>query len=381
MNFSLSSEQQMLQDSVRRFVDKEYGFEMRTALLREGASHTKTWQTFAEQGWLCAALPEVHGGLGGSITDSALIAHELGRGLVLESYSGSAVLAAQALVAAAAPAQQANWLPRLAEGSARLALAYAEGHTRGLPDGQQATVERSADGYWLSGRKTLVLGALAADAFIVSAQTEQGCSLFLVAADSPGLNRQALPLLDGSWAAELSLEQVFVPEDALLGAPGSGLTALRQGLAHGIASLCAEMVGGMEKAIEITAEYLKVRQQFGMPIGGFQALQHRMADMAAQLELGRSALYGLLEALENPQSADVSLRVAQAKSLVGRAARYVCAQAIQLHGGIGTTEECSIGHYFKRAVVADLLLGSADSHDAWCAERLQSRFAEIPAQL
>lgn len=375
MNFSLSSEQQMLQDSVRRFVDKEYGFEARTAQLREGANPTKNWQTFAEQGWLCAALPEEHGGLGGSITDSALIAHELGRGLVLESYSGSAVLAAQTLAAAAAPAQQQHWLPRLAEGSARLALAYAEGHTRGLPDGQQAIAERSAEGFRLSGRKTLVLGAMAADAFIVSALAERGCSLFLVAADSPGLKRQALPLLDGSWAGELSLDQVLVPEGALLGALGSGLTALRHGLAHGIASLCAEMVGGMEKAIEITAEYLKVRQQFGMPIGSFQALQHRMADMAAQLELARSALYGLLEALENPQSCDIALRVAQAKSLVGRAARFVCAQAIQLHGGIGTTEECSIGHYFKRAVVADLLLGSADSHQAWCAERLRANLA------
>lgn len=373
MNFTLSSEQQMLQDSVRRFVDREYSFETRSALLDAGSGNGHYWGTFAEQGWLCAALPELHGGLGGSAIDNLLIAQEMGRGLVLEPFTGCAVLAAQTFIAAATPLQQADWLPGLADGSQRLALAYAEEQTRGLPDGQLAQAEPVAGGYRLSGRKTLVLGGPQASAFIVSAQTAEGCSLFLVAADSLGLQRRTFPLHDGSQASELTLERVAVDDTALLGRPGAGLGALRQGLAQGIASLCAELVGGMERAIEITADYLKVRQQFGVPIGSFQVLQHRMADMAAQLELARSSLYVLLDALENPAAHDLQLRASQAKAVVGRAARFVCGQAIQLHGGIGTTEECSVGHYFKRAVVADLLLGSAERHEAWCAERMQNQ--------
>lgn len=379
MNFELSSEQQMLQDSVRRYIDKEYSFEARTACLEAGEGNDSSWSTFAEQGWLCAALPEAQGGLGGSILDSALIAQELGRGLVLAPFTGCAVLAAQTLVAARAPALQDHWLPALADGSARLALAYAEAHTRGMADGQKALAERHAGGYRLSGRKTLVLGGMQADAFIVSAVAEEGCTLFLVGADQPGLCRTAVPLHDGSWAADLQLSQVEVCEAAVLGRPGEGLAALRHGLAHATAGLCAELVGGMERAIEISADYLKVRQQFGVPIGSFQALQHRMADMAAQLELARSALFVLLDAIDNPQAHDLPLRVSQVKAQVGRAAKFVCGQAIQLHGGIGTTEECSIGHYYKRAVVADLLLGSADSHEAYCTERQQAALAGLTA--
>ncbi|WP_448680704.1 acyl-CoA dehydrogenase family protein [Pseudomonas nicosulfuronedens] len=373
MNFSLSTEQQMLQDSVRRFIDRHYDFAARSAML-DGTGINAGWRRFAEQGWLCAALPEAHGGLGGSIIDSVLIAQELGRGLALEPFTGSAVLAAQTLLAAAAPEHHAEWMPGLADGSRKLALAYSEAHTRGLIDGQSTQAERVAGGYRLNGRKTLVLGGLQADALIVSAQTQEGCSLFLVDASVAGLRVRAIPLHDDTWVAEVTLEQVLVADRALLGAPGSGLDALRQGLAHGTASLCAELVGGMQRAIEISAEYLKVRQQFGVPIGSFQALQHRMADMAAELELSRSALYLLLEAIENPALHDLPLRVSQTKALVGRAAKFVCGQAIQLHGGIGTTEECSVGHYFKRAVVADQLLGSSAQHEALCASHLQARW-------
>ncbi|WP_325435351.1 acyl-CoA dehydrogenase family protein [Pseudomonas nitroreducens] len=376
MNFELSSEQQMLQDSVRRFIDKEYSFEARVARLQAGEGSDSSWTTFAEQGWLCAALPEVHGGLGGNIVDSVVIAQELGRGLVLAPYAGCAVLAAQTLVAAAAPEHQKRWLPALADGSARLALAYAEVQTRGLVEGQRASAKRHPGGYRLNGRKTLVMGGTQANAFIISAQAEEGCTLFLVEADLPGLGLIPVPLHDGSWVVELQLSQVDVSEAAVLGRPGEGLAALRQGLAQATACLCAELVGGMERVIEISADYLKVRQQFGVPIGSFQSLQHRMADMAAQLELARSALFVLLDAIDNPQIHDLQLRTSQIKAQVGRAAKFVCGQAIQLHGGIGTTEECSVGHYFKRAVVADLLLGSADSHEAYCTQRQQAALAD-----
>ncbi|WP_350029794.1 acyl-CoA dehydrogenase [Caballeronia sp. INDeC2] len=233
--------------------------------------------------------------------------------------------------------------------------------------------ERVGDNYRLYGRKTLVAGGAAADAFVVSAGTQDdgGVTLFFVDAGAPGLTRVALPLHDGSWAAELTLDGVTLTAQAVLGEPGQGLPALQQALGHGTAALCAELVGGMERAIEITADYLKVRKQFGVPIGSFQALQHRLADMAAELEIARSMLYALLASIMNDEAGRRDYVVSQAKSLIGRAAKFVCGQSIQLHGGIGVTEEYQIGHYFKRAIVADALLGGSDRHDARCADYLR----------
>ncbi|GMG94357.1 acyl-CoA dehydrogenase family protein [Cupriavidus metallidurans] len=387
MNFNLTDEQRLLQDSVRRFVDKDYGFESRTARIKSGEPCSeKYWATFAENGWLAAALPESAGGLGGTIIDTVLIACELGRGLVVEPYLGCAVLAGQTLVAAGNPTQMTAVLPTLADGSRRIALAYSEAQSRGLSEPVTTQAEPAPGGYTLHGIKTLVLGGCDADTFIVSAMLpgKAGgsalCSLFLVPADAAGVRRTALPLHDGSWAAEVTLEQVFVPTDALLGEPGNAQAALRHGLAHGIAALCAELVGGMEKAIEITADYLKVRKQFGVPIGSFQALQHRMADMAAELEVARSMLYALLASIENDDEDAIARTVSQAKALIGRAARYVCGQGIQLHGGIGMTEEYTVGHYFKRAVVADVLFGNADLHEARNARALQASLTEKETQ-
>ncbi|BDB27510.1 acyl-CoA dehydrogenase family protein [Cupriavidus sp. P-10] len=379
MNFNLTDEQRLLQDSVRRFVDKDYDFEARTARIRSAEPcNARHWAIFAENGWLAAALPESAGGLGGSIIETVLIATELGRGLVVEPYLGSAVLAAQTLAAAAGPDQLDALIPALADGSRRVALAYSEAQSRGLPEPVATRAEPAPGGYRLHGTKTLVLGGCDADAFIVSAMLPGAsgeaalCSLFLVPADAAGLQRVALPLHDGSWAAEVTFDQAFVPADALLGEAGTGQAALRHGLTHGIAALCAELVGGMEKTIEITAGYLKVRKQFGVPIGSFQALQHRMADMAAELEVARSMLYALLASIENDDDGDLARTVSQAKALIVRAARYVCGQGIQLHGGIGMTEEYTVGHYFKRAVVADVLFGNADLHEACNARALQA---------
>ncbi|MBF6989245.1 acyl-CoA dehydrogenase family protein [Cupriavidus sp. IK-TO18] len=379
MNFNLTDEQRLLQDSVRRFVDKDYDFESRTARIKSGEPcNARHWAMFAENGWLAAALPEPAGGLGGSIIDTVLIATELGRGLVVEPYLGSGVLAAQTLLAAANPAQLEMLMPALADGSRRIALAYSEAQSRGLPEPVTTRAEPAPGGYILHGTKTLVLGGCDADAFIVSAmlpgKADEAalCSLFLVPADTAGVRRTALPLHDGSWAAEVTLDQAFVPADALLGDAGKGQAALRHGLTHGITALCAELIGGMEKTIEITSDYLKVRKQFGVPIGSFQALQHRMADMAAELEVARSMLFALLASIENDSEADLARTVSQAKTLIGRAARYVCGQGIQLHGGIGMTEEYTVGHYFKRAVVADALFGNADLHEACNARALQA---------
>lgn len=379
MNFTLDTEQLQLQDSVRRFIEKAYNFHARTEMTAAG--HTgggPMWQRFADQGWLAVALPEACGGLGGSVLDTALIAQEFGRGLVIEPWLGCAVLAAQTLVAGADPAQQVALLPSLADGSRRIALAYSEANSRGDP--AQATLQAvSADGgYRLHGSKTVVLGAVGADALIVSAQiadeaagaSPAGITLFLVEADRSGLAQQPLPLHDGRWAAEVRFDDVHVPATAMLGRPGGGLPALRHGLAHATAALCAELVGVMEKAIDITAEYMKVRCQFGAPIGSFQALQHRLADMAADLEVSRSMLYVLLASIQQDNAGARDLTVSQAKSLIGRSAKTVCAQAIQLHGAIGMTKECPVGHYYRYAVVGDILFGSGQWHETACAQAL-----------
>ncbi|CAG9167881.1 L-prolyl-[peptidyl-carrier protein] dehydrogenase [Cupriavidus laharis] len=383
MDFKLDDTQQMLQDSVRRYVDKDYSFERRTALLKARSSCSAAdWAAFAGNGWLAAALPESDGGLGGSVVDTVLIAQEFGRGLVVEPFLGCAVLAAQTLVAGASPVQREALVPALADGSRKLALAYSEAESRGFPDTVACRANTVDGGYVLRGVKTLVLGGVDADAFIVSARIGdgEGLSLFLVDATSRGLSRQPLPLHDGSWAAQVTLDGVKVDAGSLLGQAGQGLAALRHGLAHGTAALCAELVGAMEKAIEICAEYLKVRKQFGVSIGSFQALQHRMADMVAELELARSMLYHLLASMANDDAATVQRSVSQAKALIGRAARVVCGQAIQLHGGIGMTEEYAVGHYFKRAIVADALFGRADHHEAACAEALQATLIQAEGQ-
>ncbi|GJG94371.1 acyl-CoA dehydrogenase family protein [Cupriavidus pauculus] len=376
MNFDLTSEQQLLQDSVRRFIDKAYTFEARTALLKAGGSGSDgNWRLFAENGWLMAALPETYGGLGGTLLDTAIIAQEMGRGLVVEPYLGCAVMAAQTLLAGGTEAQKAAQLPQLAAGSLRIALAYSEPASRGMPEPVSLRAARDGDGYVLHGTKSLVLGAVDAHAFIVSAVVPgtQGITLLQVEADTPGLNRRALPLHDGSWVEELAFDGVRVSAQAVLGEPGQGLPALRAGLASGTVVLCAELIGVMEKTIELTADYLRTRQQFGVPIGSFQALQHRMAEMAAELEVARSMLHAALASLANDDAAARHKTLSATKMLIGRAAKFVCGQGIQLHGGIGMTEEYAVGHYYKRAVVADLLLGSSDSHEAACATALQAQ--------
>ncbi|RJF91844.1 acyl-CoA dehydrogenase family protein [Noviherbaspirillum saxi] len=372
MDFNLNSEQQLLQDSVRRYVGKAYSLEARTALVKGGKGGSNaTWGSFAENGWLMAALPEEYGGLGGNLIDTAIIAQELGRGLVLDPYLGCAVLAAQTMVAGGTAAQKERLLPQLADGSKRIALAYSEPESRGMPGPVSLRAEKQGDGYVLQGRKSLVLGAVGADAFIVSAQVTgaKDITLLLVDANSTGLKRQALPLHDGTWVEELNFDGVQVGGDAVL---AGGSAALKAGLAHGIVALCAELIGTMEKTIEITAEYLKTRQQFGVPIGTFQALQHRIADMAAEMEVARSMLHVALASVENDDEANRQKTLSEAKMLICRAAKFVCGQGIQLHGGIGMTEEYVIGHYFKRAIVADLLLGSSDRHEAACAAALQA---------
>jgi alkylation response protein AidB-like acyl-CoA dehydrogenase len=376
MQFELNSEQQLLNDSVSRFIEKEYSFDARSRRLAERETQPDAWRLFAENGWLAAALPEQYGGLGGSIIDTAIICRQLGRGLVLEPYLGCAVLATQTFAAAGNEAQLDAWLPGVGDGSRRIALAHSEG-SHGMTDRMTTRAEPTHSGYRLTGRKALVLGGAGADAFVVSAglNKREGASdlgLFLVAADASGLKVASIPLHDGQLAAELTIDDVIGEP---IGAVGGGIDALREGLAHGVIALCSELVGSMERVVEITADYIRTRKQFDVALASFQALQHRMADMAAELELARSMLFVALASFQNDRPARRQAVLSAAKAFVSRAALNVCGQGIQLHGAIGMTEEYSVGHYFKRAVIGGLLLGANTVHEAATAAALQSELA------
>lgn len=371
MLFALDSEQQLLSDSVARFVQNTYAFETRQRRLAAGETSTPDiWRIFADNGWLAAALPEAYGGLGGGVIETTLICQQLGRGLVLEPYLASAVLAAQAFNAGASDAQRAAWIPALADGSRRLALAYSEPTARGAPHIVETRAKGHGREHVLSGGKSMVLGGPGADAYVVSAKTDDGLGLFLVAANEEGLTRKRAPLHDGTVAEELEFNAAKAD---VLGETGQGLAALREGLAHATLALGGELIGCMEQAIEITASYLRTRHQFGVALASFQVLQHRMADMAAELELARSMQFAALASFANDDVETRTQTLGAAKAWISRAALSVCGQAIQLHGGIGMTEEYRVGHYFKRAVVASAILGANAMHEAACAAALQRR--------
>ncbi|RXR29325.1 acyl-CoA dehydrogenase family protein [Sphingobium fluviale] len=373
MNFELNFAQAALKKDVRGFTEKKYRFGDRSALLQEGLdAQESNWTAFAQRGWLGAAIPRNYGGLGGDASETAVIAHEFGRALVVEPYMGCAVMAPQTLLAVASASQLALVMPDVVAGKSKIALAYSEPQTRGMPEPIFLRAERVPDGYRIYGFKTLVLGGAVADRFIVSAVAVDQPVLLLVDAVSPGLNIHAVELHDGSHAAQLNFEGVFVPTEQLLAIDNAALDGLRLGLAHGTIALCAELVGVMERAIEITAEYIRTRVQFGRPIGQFQTLKHRIADMATEMELARSMLFALMVAVDGEDKSTIQRLVSQAKSLVCRSAKNICGQAIQMHGGIGMTEAYPIGHYFKRAVVADIILGSSDSHNGLRAQELES---------
>jgi len=366
MDFELNDEQRMLKDSLRNTLDRDYSFERRNARVAAGPS-AEQWRTFADMGWLGAALPEEAGGFGGGPIESALVAEEFGRRLVIEPYVAIAVLAGRTLVACA-DAAMVPLAKRLAEGAARPVLAHSEYAAGSRVDWIDTRVAEAPAGGWrLNGRKSAVWGAPFADSYLVSARSagepggRSGVSLFHVPADAKGLTLTPVRLVDGSWAGELELADVILPAEARFGAPGGAMEVLEDAYAHGITALCADAVGAMEAALWITRDYLQTRHQFGQPIGSFQALQHRMADMVIELELSRSITYRAIAYL----GSDARQRqhaVSAAKVQIGKSAKFVGGAAIQLHGAIGVTEEYIIGHYFKRLTLIDFAFGSPATH-------------------
>nr|WP_180204234.1 acyl-CoA dehydrogenase [Pseudomonas sp. SbOxS1]NYU04081.1 pimeloyl-CoA dehydrogenase small subunit [Pseudomonas sp. SbOxS1] len=369
MDFTLSSEQQMLQDTVARLARDHYSFEAREGYYRSEAGMSPAfWNQMAELGLCSVPIAQAHGGFGGSGVDNLLIMTELGRNLCLEPFLQSQIHAAGLLQQLGDASQQADLLPQVAAGSLQLAVALEEQQSHyQLHDVQ--TQARAVEGGWcLSGRKIAVVGAASAGLILVSARTggdalgEQGISLFLVDSQADGLQRLDYPCIDGPRASDLILDDVFVGRGALLGNVGEALPALHYQQGRAIAGQCAEAIGGMEEAFRLTLDYLKTRKQFGAPIGKFQVLQHRMADMRGELELATSMAILAACVADQADSDERSRQLAAAKFVVVRAARLIAEQAIQLHGGIGMTWEYSLAHHAKRLVMLSHQLGDDDHH-------------------
>lgn len=373
MDFNYSEEQQMLADSLRRFVDSEYTFERRRKACRDGAMDRAAWRTLGEMGVLGLTIDAEHGGFGESPASQLVVHRELGRGLVAEPVLPSAVCAATILSANGNGAQKSEWLPALASGERIVTLAYLEADSRYRTEAVRTTARRTSDGFVLDGAKALAWHGDAADAFLVSARTVEssgssssgeddtsGISLFLVPAGSTGLRVTGYPTMDRMRAADLVFDGVALPADALVGQAGAGLAALTHGIGNGIAAQCAQAAGAIEKLIDITAEYLRTRQQFGKPLATFQALQHRMADMLVQKELALSMAYVAAQALDESDPVQRQRMLCAAKIIVAKAGRFVGQQAVQLHGGMGMTDELEVGDYFKRLTMTDVVFGDSD---------------------
>ncbi|HTW84104.1 MAG TPA: acyl-CoA dehydrogenase family protein [Candidatus Sulfotelmatobacter sp.] len=347
MDFSLSPEQLLIKDSVARFA-AEHG---------EG-KHEDHWPTFAELGWLAIGAPDELGGFGGPI-ETLLVMEQFGRGLVVSPYVAQVVLAGTILK----DAERSDLLEQLAEGKHRFAVAYEEPHARYDAASVDTAATKTADGWTLRGKKVRVLDATSAGTLIVSARTEDGVGLFAVPADAAKLSLEKYPSEDGYDVADVTLDGVSVGADALLGDAGDGLAILEKALDHATAALCAEALGLCSLMLEATVDYTKQRQQFGVALSSFQALQHRMAEMYIELELVRSMAY--LAAMTLEDGADPAARkrgISAAKAQIAKSARFIGQQAIQLHGGIGMSEEYKVGHYFKRSTLVERLLGDRDYH-------------------
>ena len=368
MDFNYSSEQQMLADSLRRFVEDEYRFSARRRIARDGGFDRRIWASLADMGVLGLTVPAQHGGFGEGAESRLVVQRELGRALVLEPVIPSSVIASSILQAAGTPDQQARWLPALATGEQVVIPAWLEATSRHRTDAPATEATRSGDGYVLHGAKSPVWHGEAADALLVSARLDGTVALFLVPDDAQGVERVAYPAIDGSSGADLRLRGVQLGSDALVGGAAGGLAALEHGLDHGIAAQCATAVGAMERLMEITAEYLRTRKQFGQPLAAFQALQHRIAEMLVHKELALSMAFVAVQALSQPDAAQRRRMLAATKVVTARSARFIGQQAVQLHGGMGMTDELEVGDYFKYLTTVDVLLGDSDFHlERYCA--------------
>lgn len=377
MDFNLSEEQRMLQDSLVKFVGSQYAYEQRRKLAQSSEGFSRDyWKQYAELGWLCLPFSEDDGGINAGPVETMLVMDALGKGLALEPYLSTVVLCGGLLRRAADAAQRSRWVSGIIEGSVIMALAQSEPGDRYDTANVAATAKAEGDRYVLNGRKSFVVGGASADAFIVVARTSggqtdpQGVSLFIVERNAPGLTVQTVRCLDGHRAAELVLDNVSVEAAALLGEPGVAVPLLEVVTAEATLAVSAEAVGIMERLYKDTVEYTKTRKQFGMPIAVFQALQHRMVDMFTAHEQAKSLLYKAVLSLQDGEP-DTARSISALKHYVSTTGQKVAHEAVQIHGGMGMTEEMSVGVYLKRINVIATLFGNGEMH--------LRRFMALPA--
>jgi pimeloyl-CoA dehydrogenase small subunit len=369
MDFAFSDEQRLLKDSVERLMADRYDFEARQRFMKEPAGWSReAWRDYAELGLLGLPFEERHGGVGGSPVETMIVMEAFGRALALEPFLATVVLGGGLLRLGADEAMRAALMPKTAAGVLMLAFAHAERQSRYDITDVATTARRDDTHYVIDGAKSLVIHGDCADKLIVSARLagerrdRDGIGLFVIDADTAGVSRRAYPTVDGLRAAEVALSGVRVEADDVIGEPGKAFPLIAQVVDGAIAALAAEAVGAMAAMHETTVEYLKTRKQFGVPIGNFQVLQHRAAEMLIALEQARSMALLATMMADEPDATERRKAMAAAKVQIGRSGRFVGQQAIQLHGGIGMTMEYKVGHYFKRLTTIDTMFGDADHH-------------------
>lgn len=369
MDFSYSSEQILLQDSANKFALKGYGFERYQATLKlPGQLDPTAWAQMAEFGWLALPLPESAGGLGGSGTDVALVAEAFGVGMVLEPYISGLVLPGKLLTLAGSDEQHKRLLEPLAEGQLQLSVAWAEQGDRQNPARCAAEVKADAKGYLINGRKLCALNAPNAARLIISARSAgqpgdtDGISLFEIDPVASGVTLKPYAVMGGGTAADVVLDQVRVSADALIGPASAGFAALDTALDYATAASCSQALGAMGALFERTSNYLKVRKQFGTVIGNFQVLQHRLVDMFVEIEQSRSMVLMAGVRVDSEDAVERRRAVSAAKAYLSQASKFVAQQAVQLHGGIGVTEELDVGHLFRQLTAFGTLYGDREWH-------------------
>lgn len=368
MDFSFTEEQTLLRNTVQRFIEDNYDFDTRCKIVAsEEGWRPDYWQQLAELGVLAVPFEEEHGGLGYGPIETMVIMEEMGRGLVVEPYLPTVVIGGGFLRHGGSDAQKAELIPAIAGGELKLAFAYAEPQGRYNLADLTTTAKADGDGFVLNGYKAVVIGGPMADKLIVTARTsgdqrdEDGVSVFIVDAGADGVGRRDYPTVDGLRASEVTFENVKLGADAVIGEVGKALPLVEKVVDEAIAALAAEAMGAMKVLNDATVEYCKTRKQFGVPIGSFQVLQHRMVDMFMEHEQSVSMTY-MVNLKINEDDVERKKAASAAKVQIGKSGRFVGQNAIQLHGGMGMTDELNVGHYFKRLTMIDSMFGNVDHH-------------------
>src|SRR5262245_48143980 len=369
MDFELSEEQRLLRDSVERLCTQRYDFETRRKYMKEAEGWSRDmWRQYVDLGLTALPFAEEHGGVGGGPVETMIVMEAFGRALALEPYFATIVLGGGFLRLGASAAVRSSLIPQIVSGDLLLAFAHAERQSRYDLADVATTARKDGSGYVIDGAKTLVIHGDCADKLVVSARLaggqreRSGLGLFLLDAGAAGVTRRPYATVDGLRAAEMTFAGVRVGADAAIGESGKAWELITKVVDAAIAALAAEAVGAMTTMHELTVEYLKTRKQFRRPIGAFQVLQHRAADMLIALEQARSMCLLATMMADEPDVVERRKAIAATKVQIGRSGRFVGQQAIQLHGGIGMTMEHKVGHYFKRVSIIDTLFGDADHH-------------------